>query len=138
MLQVVITYLVLAAILFVSSGRMNWIWAWAYLGLGLGIIIINVSILPAELIAERGQPRDNMFAPSSGFQRTEHARCWISHDRHSGTSREWLEIFYTLWEAKVLVERWRKEYNQVHPHSSLGYRPPAPEAIEAPAMDRAV
>ena len=48
------------------------------------------------------------------------------------------EIFYTLWEAKVLVEQWRKEYNQVRPHSSLGYRPPAPEAIEPPQMDRAV
>ena len=40
------------------------------------------------------------------------------------------EIFYTLAEAKVLVERWRKEYNGFRPHSSLGYRPPAPEAIE--------
>ncbi|MDO9129450.1 MAG: isoprenylcysteine carboxylmethyltransferase family protein, partial [Anaerolineales bacterium] len=60
MLQVVITYLILAAILFVSSGRLNWIWAWAYLGLSLGILIINVSILPAELIAERGQPKDNV------------------------------------------------------------------------------
>jgi len=39
------------------------------------------------------------------------------------------EIFYTLTEAKVLVEHWRREYNQVRPHSSLGYRPPAPEAI---------
>jgi len=39
------------------------------------------------------------------------------------------EIFTTLTEAKVLIEQWRKEYNQVRPHSSLGYRPPAPEAI---------
>jgi putative transposase len=38
------------------------------------------------------------------------------------------EIFDTLWEAKVLIERWRREYNGVRPHSSLGYRPPAPEA----------
>jgi protein-S-isoprenylcysteine O-methyltransferase Ste14 len=60
MLQVVTTYLILAAVLFASSGRMNWIWAWAYLGLGLGILIVNASILPAELIAERGQPRDNV------------------------------------------------------------------------------
>jgi transposase InsO family protein len=37
------------------------------------------------------------------------------------------EIFYTLREAQVLIERWRREYNQVRPHSSLGYRPPAPE-----------
>ena len=40
------------------------------------------------------------------------------------------EIFDSLWEAKVLIERWRVEYNCRRPHSSLGYRPPAPEAIE--------
>jgi transposase InsO family protein len=39
------------------------------------------------------------------------------------------EVFDTLTEAKVLLERWRREYNQVRPHSSLGYRPPAPEAV---------
>ena len=39
------------------------------------------------------------------------------------------EIFTTLKEAKVLIEEWRREYNGVRPHSSLGYRPPAPEAI---------
>jgi len=49
------------------------------------------------------------------------------------------EIFYTLLEAKVLIERWREHYNRVRPHSSLGYRPPAPEAIlirggSAPAL----
>ena len=38
------------------------------------------------------------------------------------------EIFMTLKEARVLVERWRWEYNHIRPHSSLGYRPPAPEA----------
>jgi len=41
------------------------------------------------------------------------------------------EIFYTLREAKVLIERWRRHYNTVRPHSALGYRPPAPEAIVA-------
>lgn len=39
------------------------------------------------------------------------------------------EIFTTLAEAKVLISEWRTEYNQVRPHSSLNYRPPAPEAI---------
>jgi len=39
------------------------------------------------------------------------------------------EIFYTLLEAKVLIERWRDHYNRVRPHSSLGYRPPAPQTI---------
>jgi transposase InsO family protein len=39
------------------------------------------------------------------------------------------EVFSTLTEAKVLIEEWRREYNGVRPHSSLGYRPPAPEAM---------
>ena len=39
------------------------------------------------------------------------------------------EIFCTLFEAQVLFERWRREYNNVRPHSSLGYVPPEPEAI---------
>ena len=39
------------------------------------------------------------------------------------------EIFYTLKEAKVVIERWRQEFNRLRPHSSLGYRPPAPETI---------
>jgi len=37
------------------------------------------------------------------------------------------EIFYTLQEAKILIENWRREYNEIRPHSSLGYRPPAPQ-----------
>jgi len=46
------------------------------------------------------------------------------------------EIFYTLKEAQVLIERWRKEYNTIRPHSSLGYRPPAPQArlLSTPVM----
>ena len=40
------------------------------------------------------------------------------------------EVLDTLMEAKVLVEGWRKEYNRFRPHSSLGYRPPAPEAYK--------
>jgi len=39
------------------------------------------------------------------------------------------EVFDTLLEAKVLVARWRRHYNAVRPHSSLGYRPPAPQAV---------
>ena len=38
------------------------------------------------------------------------------------------EIFTTLTEAKILIAKWRKEYNQVRPHSAKGYKPPAPEA----------
>ncbi len=39
------------------------------------------------------------------------------------------EIFYSLEEAKVIIENWRRHYNTVRPHSSLGYRPPAPEVL---------
>ena len=39
------------------------------------------------------------------------------------------EIFYTVTEARVVIERWRRHYNTVRPHSALGYRPPAPEAV---------
>jgi len=44
------------------------------------------------------------------------------------------EIFATLEEAKILIEQWRREYNKIRPHSSLGYKPPAPEAILTAVM----
>jgi transposase InsO family protein len=46
------------------------------------------------------------------------------------------EIFTTLLEAKVLIENWRREYNHIRPHSSLGYRPPAPQAVETSSFTR--
>ena len=67
------------------------------------------------LFIERGSPWENGYIES-----------------FNGKLRDELlnrEIFTTLEEAKVLIESWRKEYNQVRPHSSLGYQPPAPEAI---------
>lgn len=39
------------------------------------------------------------------------------------------EIFTTLTEAKILIEQWRREYNQIRPHSALEYQPPVPAAI---------
>jgi putative transposase len=47
------------------------------------------------------------------------------------------EIFYTLTEARVLVEQWRREYNWHRPHSSLGYRPPAPQALQPVSVSAA-
>ena len=41
------------------------------------------------------------------------------------------EIFHSIKELRVLAERWRRHYNTIRPHSSLGYRPPAPEAWSA-------
>jgi len=60
MLQVVIQFLVLAAILFITSGRLGWVWAWAYLGVGATILAINVLVMPPELIAERGEFKEGV------------------------------------------------------------------------------
>lgn len=67
------------------------------------------------LFIERGSPWENGYIES-----------------FNGKMRDELlnrEIFNTLKEAKVLIGQWWQEYNQVRPHSSLNYRPPAPEAI---------
>ena len=48
------------------------------------------------------------------------------------------EVFNTLTEAKVLIDQWRREYNQFRPHSALNYRPPAPEAILVTALTQQV
>ncbi len=55
----------------------------------------------------------------------------------NGTLRDELlngEVFNTLREAQVLIEEWRQHYNRLRPHSSLGYRPPAPETVGTPAL----
>ena len=44
------------------------------------------------------------------------------------------ELFCTLREAQVIIESWRRECNEVRPHSSLGYRPPAPAVIRPVAI----
>lgn len=72
------------------------------------------------LFIERGSPWENGYIES-----------------FNGKMRDELlnrEIFYTLEEAQVLIERWRREYNQLRPHSALGYRPPAPEAMWMPPL----
>jgi putative transposase len=48
------------------------------------------------------------------------------------------EIFYSLREAQVVIEQWRVYYNTQRPHSTLGYRPPAPLSIapNPPSLDR--
>ena len=48
------------------------------------------------------------------------------------------EIFYTLKEAQVVIENWRKHYNTKRPHNSLGYRPPAPEVVLSKEMKGAI
>ena len=67
------------------------------------------------LFIEPGSPWENGYIESfNGRLRDEH----LNRER-----------FDTLLEAQVLIEMWRNEYNEVRPHSSLGYRPPAPEVL---------
>jgi transposase InsO family protein len=67
------------------------------------------------LFIERGSPWENGY-----------------NESFNGKLRDELldrEIFYSIREAEVLIERWRQHYNTVRPHSALGYCPPAPEAV---------
>ena len=67
------------------------------------------------LYIERGSPWENGYCESfNGKLRDEFLNG---------------EIFYSLKEAQILTERWRVEYNTERPHSALGYKPPAPQAI---------
>jgi transposase InsO family protein len=104
----------------------------------------------AELFVERGAPEH--LRSDNGSEFTAGAvRGWLEQlgvktlfiepgspwengycESFNGRLRDELlarEIFYTLREAKVLIETWRREYNAVRPHGSLGNRPPAPEAL---------
>jgi len=61
MLQVILTIVVSATILFISSGHLDWVMAWAYIGVGLGIVITNALIIiprNPEMIAERAQVKE--------------------------------------------------------------------------------
>src|SRR4051794_31152890 len=64
---------------------------------------------------ERGSPWEN------GFVESFNAR--LRDELLDG------EIFYSLREAQIIIESWRRHYNSVRPHASLGYRPPAPEVF---------
>ena len=87
------------------------------------IIYYNVTLLSnlqiKPLFIEPGRPWENGYIES-----------------FNGKMRDELlngEIFYTLKEAIIIIEMWRKEYNTIRPHSSLGYQPPVPEAILIPS-----
>ena len=66
-----------------------------------------------------------LFIEPGSLRENGYAESFIGKLRDELLNGEWLD---TLDEAKVLVEAWRKSYNRIRPHSSLGYRPPAPEA----------
>lgn len=104
----------------------------------------------AELMVHRGVPEHIRSDNGSEFTAKE-VRRWLGRvgvktlyiepgspwengycESFNGKLRDQLldgEIFDTLKEAQVLIERWRRHYNEVRPHSSLGYLPPAPVAI---------
>jgi protein-S-isoprenylcysteine O-methyltransferase Ste14 len=62
MLQVVGQFVLLVAILAITSGKPRWIWMWVFVGAGLVILAINAILLPRDLISERGQPKGNVKA----------------------------------------------------------------------------
>jgi putative transposase len=104
----------------------------------------------AQLFCERGIPVHLRSDNGSEFT-AKKVRAWLSRlevkplfiepgspwengyvESFNGKMRDELlarEIFYSLKEAQILIEMWRREYNTIRPHSSLGYRPPAPEAF---------
>src|SRR6266705_3113440 len=64
---------------------------------------------------ERGSPWEN------GYVESFNAR--LRDERLNG------EIFYSLREAQIVIESWRRHYNTIRPHASLGFKPPAPEVF---------
>jgi putative transposase len=110
----------------------------------------NVLEVLTQLFCERGVPVHLRSDNGSEFT-AKKVRTWLSRlevkplfiepgspwengyiESFNGKMRDELlarEIFYSLKEAQVMIEMWRKEYNTIRPHSALGYRPPAPEAI---------
>ena len=113
-----------------------------------------------ELFTWRGVP-EHIRSDNGGEFTAQRVRCWMGrvgsktlyiepwspwengyNESFNGKLRDELlngELFYTLKEAQVLLEQWRRVYNQVRPHSALGYRPPAPETVlPRPALAGAV
>ena len=72
------------------------------------------------------------ITPGSPWENGYNERFRYAVLRSNGKLRDELlngEIFYTLKEAQILIKRWRHHYNTIRPHSSLGYRSPAPETV---------
>ena len=63
------------------------------------------------------------IAPGSPWENVESFNARLRDELLDG------EIFYSLKEAQIVIESWRRHYNTVRPHASLGYRPPAPEVF---------
>ncbi len=93
----------------------------------------------SEFIAQRVQEFLNRFGTKPTF--IEPGSPWENGyvESFNGRMRDELlngEIFYTIKEAQVIIEQWRKHYNTVRPHSSLGYGSPVPQSYLPSAMSK--
>ena len=83
-----------------------------------------------DCVRHRSEYKDHVWSYDFVHERTKDKRSFriltIIDELLNG------EIFYTLKEAKIMIERWRVHYNTKRPHTSLGYRPPAPETMQIP------
>jgi putative transposase len=82
----------------------------------------------------RAGQKGSFVAGSETYRRHAGARPWENGYIESFNARlrdELLngEIFYTLSEAQIVIESWRRHYNTIRPHASIGYKPPAPEVF---------
>lgn len=104
----------------------------------------------AELFIREGMP-DYIRSDNGSEFTAQHVRDWLAklevktayitpgspwengfNERFNGSLRDELlngEVFYSLAEAKAMIESWRNHYNEIRPHSSLNYQPPAPKVI---------
>ena len=110
----------------------------------------NVLEVLGELMVQRGVP-EHIRSDNGGEFRAKAVQEWLSkigaktlyiepgspwekgyNESFNGRLQDEClkpELFNHLIEAKIIIENWRRHYNTVRPHSSLGYRPPAPETI---------
>ena len=78
-------------------------------------------------LRERGA--EHSVAVQDSYAGLEHGNVAVEVFCPEPLAPQFGEIFYSLREAQILIEQWRKHYNTKRPHSALGYRPPAPETI---------
>ena len=119
------------------------------LRVGYGLKSDDVMDVLSDLFIERGLP-DHIRSDNGSEFTAKSIKSWLKrlkvrtlyiepgspwengyNESFNGRLRDELlngEVFYTLKEAQVITEKWRHHYNHIRPHSSLGYRPPAPIA----------
>jgi hypothetical protein len=100
-------------------------------------MIVSLSLITNIPLPTIGRNISAAAAPGEDSNGTNGEYCFGTDKSFNSKLRDELlngEIFYTLKEAKIIIENWRQHYNTVRPHSSLGYKPPAPEAAVWPCQ----